>query len=62
MSLTLLSLYELLHVCYRFRELCAGGTFRFSTFFQDHFFTRTLIFFRLTASPMTEPQNSLKNV
>ncbi|EDO12915.1 hypothetical protein HMPREF2532_04952 [Bacteroides ovatus] len=31
-------------------------------FFQDHFFTRTLIFFRLTASPMTEPQNSLKNV
>ena len=42
LSLTLLSLYELLHVCYRFRELCAGGTFRF--FSGSFFYTYTNLF------------------
>ena len=35
-------LYELLHVCYRFRELCAGGTFRF--FSGSFFYTYTNLF------------------
>ena len=42
LSLTLLSLYELLHVCYRFLELCAGGTFRF--FSGSFFYTYTNLF------------------
>ena len=42
LSLTLLSLYELLHVCYRFRELCTGGTFRF--FSGSFFYTYTNLF------------------
>ena len=42
LSLTLLSLYELLHVWYRFRELCAGGTFRFYT--GSFFYTYTNLF------------------
>lgn len=42
LSLTLLSLYELLHACYRFRELCAGGTFRF--FSGSFFYTYTNLF------------------
>ena len=42
LSLTLLSLYELLHVCYRFHELCAGGTFRF--FSGSFFYTYTNLF------------------
>ena len=42
LSLTLLSLYELLHVCYRFRELCAGSKFRF--FSGSFFYTYTNLF------------------
>ena len=42
LSLTLLSLYELLHVFYRFRQLCAGDMFRF--FSGSFFYTYTNLF------------------